>query len=81
MVAQIGQPGLRVLPDGHVRNIGIPPIRASEDRITHFVAVKEDITERKAMEEELRDAKDSAEAANRAKSDFLANMSQGSVRR
>ncbi len=34
-----------------------------------------DITERKLMEEALRQAKDSAEAANRAKSTFLANMS------
>lgn len=34
-----------------------------------------DITERKAMEEALRMAKDAAEAANRAKSTFVANMS------
>ena len=34
-----------------------------------------DITARKTMEEHLRDAKESAESANRAKSDFLANMS------
>ncbi len=34
-----------------------------------------DITERKAAEEELRESKEKAEAANRAKSAFLANMS------
>ncbi len=34
-----------------------------------------DVTERKELEEELRDAKEAAEAANRAKSRFLANMS------
>jgi PAS domain S-box-containing protein len=34
-----------------------------------------DITERKKIEEALRQAKEDAEAANRAKSDFLANMS------
>jgi PAS domain S-box-containing protein len=34
-----------------------------------------DITERKRAEEELRSAKDSAEAASRAKSEFVANMS------
>ncbi len=34
-----------------------------------------DITERKRVEEELQQAKEVAEAANRAKSQFLANMS------
>jgi PAS domain S-box-containing protein len=34
-----------------------------------------DVTEKKVMELELEDAKDSAESANRAKSTFLANMS------
>jgi PAS domain S-box-containing protein len=53
----------------------IVPIRDSAGTITHFLAVKEDITERKRAEEELRRAKEAAEAANRAKSQFLANMS------
>ena len=34
-----------------------------------------DITDRKSLEDELRHAKDVAEAANRAKDDFLANVS------
>ncbi len=34
-----------------------------------------DISQRKRLEENLREAKEAAEAANRAKSDFLANMS------
>ena len=33
----------------------ISPIRDSEDNITHFVAVREDITERRRMEEALRE--------------------------
>ena len=40
-----------------------------------FQAVIQDITHRKRSEEALQEAKDAAEAANRAKSQFLANMS------
>ncbi len=40
-----------------------------------YVVVIQDVTERKLAEEGLRNAKEAAEAANRAKSDFLANMS------
>ncbi len=53
----------------------ISPIRDDQQKITHFVAVKEDITERKRTEQELKKSAAVAEAANRAKSDFLANMS------
>ena len=41
----------------------------------YLANVSMDITDRKLAEEELRQAKEAAEAANRAKSDFLANMS------
>jgi PAS domain S-box-containing protein len=53
----------------------ISPIKNQAGEITHFVAVKEDITERKRVAEELQRAKETAEAATRAKSVFLANMS------
>ena len=53
----------------------ISAIRGDDGTIAHFIAVKEDITDRKGMEELLHHAKASAEAANLAKSQFLANMS------
>ena len=45
------------------------------DRVAGAVVIFTDITDRLRTEESLRLAKESAEAANRAKSDFLANMS------
>lgn len=53
----------------------IAPVRDDGGRITHFIAVKEDITLRKQAALELQQAKEAADAANRAKSVFLANMS------
>jgi PAS domain S-box-containing protein len=53
----------------------ISPIKNDDGEITHFVGVKQDITERKHMEEELITAKQAADDANKAKGDFLANMS------
>ena len=59
----------------HWEYASISPIRDEKGGITHFVAVKEDVTERKLVAEELLQAKDAADAANRYKSEFLANMS------
>ena len=56
-------------------SVTIAPIRNQAGTITHYIAAKEDITQRKKYEEELARAKETAEAATRAKSDFLANMS------
>lgn len=63
--------------DGSVlwESASIAPIMDESDKITHFAAVKQDITPRKMMEKELLEAKESAEAAARIKSSFLANMS------
>ncbi len=53
----------------------ISPVRQPDGRITHYVAVKLDITERKYYETELIEARLAAESASRAKSRFLAHMS------
>ena len=53
----------------------ISPIQNDAGEITHYVAIKEDITEQKHVAGELAGAKKAAEAANQAKSIFLANMS------
>jgi PAS domain S-box-containing protein len=71
----------------------ISPVRQKNGEVTHYLAIEEDITEKKRDQAELaryrqeledrvekrtqqlRQAKDEAEAANRAKSTFLANMS------
>ncbi|RPI60652.1 MAG: PAS domain S-box protein, partial [Ignavibacteriales bacterium] len=56
-------------------NALIAPLIDSDGNITNFVAVKEDITEKKKMIEELIIAKEKAEEMNRIKSSFFANMS------
>lgn len=56
-------------------NALISPIIDSDGKIIHFVAVKEDITDKKKMIEELIEAKEKAEEMNRIKSSFFANMS------
>lgn len=53
----------------------ISPVTDAAGTVTHFVAVEEDATSRRDGEEELRQAKRSAEAASLAKSEFLSSMS------
>ncbi|WP_110386374.1 PAS domain S-box protein [Paraburkholderia silvatlantica] len=45
------------------------------EQIHHTIAVLQDISERKALEATVRVARDEAEAANKAKDEFLANIS------
>ena len=63
--------------DGHLywETASIAPIKDFEGEITGFIAVKENVTDRKEAEEALKIAKNDAEAANRAKSEFLSSMS------
>lgn len=51
------------------------PLKDENGKITHFIGMKEDITERKKMEQDLITAKNKAEESDKLKSSFLANMS------
>lgn len=53
----------------------IYPVRCAKGKITHFVAIQVDVTKALEAEAALARARDAADAANRAKSEFLARMS------
>jgi PAS domain S-box-containing protein len=55
--------------------VNISSVKNNVGEITHFVAIKDNISKRKHMEEELLRAKEKAEDSDRLKSAFLANMS------
>jgi PAS domain S-box-containing protein len=50
-------------------------MRGADGRAEHLLVICEDVTEQRAATLALKEARDAAEAANRAKSAFLANMS------
>ncbi len=56
-------------------DVSISPVINLKGELTHFVSVREDITEKKKMLEDLMAAKEKAEESDRLKSAFLANMS------
>jgi PAS domain S-box-containing protein len=64
-------------PDGGERWIASQsfPVRDAAGEVARIVAITENITDRKAVEEALRRAKEAAEDATRAKSQFLAHVS------
>ena len=68
---------IHVRPDGGrtYMEVSAYPFRDEQGRITQVVHVSRDITQRKMAEQALREAKEQAEAANKAKSEFLANLS------
>jgi PAS domain S-box-containing protein len=64
-------------PEGHVNWVAWQSraLRGPDGILLGYVGVLEDVTKRRAAEVRLREAKDAAEAASRAKSEFMANMS------
>ncbi|MEM1052629.1 MAG: PAS domain S-box protein [Pseudomonadota bacterium] len=69
--------GWRVRKDGtrFWANVVITALRAENGELQGFAKVTRDMTERRQSEEELRLAREEAEAANRAKSEFLSRTS------
>lgn len=56
-------------------NASISPIVDNSGNVTNFVAIEEDITERKKLLEEIIDAKEKAELSDNLKTEFLSQMS------
>ena len=76
-VTSVTQTTVSTVRDGvaHDFNIVLAPRQSVSGDISGMMAILEDITERRRAESALRDAKDEAEAANAAKSEFLSRMS------
>jgi PAS domain S-box-containing protein len=75
--AMLGKEEKETWPNGHVTWASTTkmPLRDSNGKIIGTFGVSRDITRRKKEEQELLNAKEAAEAASRAKSEFLAMMS------
>ncbi len=55
--------------------LSITALRDAQHEVTGYLSIGSDITERRRADAELREARDLAEAANRAKSQFIASVS------
>ncbi|MBE0645239.1 MAG: PAS domain S-box protein [Bacteroidetes bacterium] len=55
----------------------ITPVKDQFGNVSHFIAIKSDITERKKIEQSLIAAKERVEAADKLKDAFIANISHG----
>ena len=53
----------------------IAPVKDKSGNISHFISIKQDISERKRFQEEIIIAKEQAEISEKLKSAFLAQMS------
>jgi PAS domain S-box-containing protein len=73
----ISTEAIQLATDGrrfHV-HLDLQPIISDDGHVENFIAIATDITARVETEQQLRRAKEDADAASRAKSEFLASMS------
>ena len=61
--------------DAYWVSMNITPIFDDTGELIRFISIESDITERKNFEKALQQAKEAADSANQAKSEFLASMS------
>ncbi len=59
----------------YYEDVTITPVKNIDGEVTHFIAIKQDITERKNFENQIISAKEYAERSDRLKSEFLAQIS------
>ena len=76
-VSMFGKEEKHVWPDGRQSWVATTklPLRDKSGNVIGTFGISHDITEQKLAAEAYREAKEAAEAANRAKSEFVANMS------
>ena len=76
-MGRVEDEGWRVRKDGSLfwANVVITAIRDQVGNLRGFAKLTRDLTERRAVEAQLANAKSTAETANLAKSDFLSSMS------
>lgn len=78
-VMENGQPFLgeeiAIAPEGQIVYLSEKvPLRNAEGKVIGLLGVSLDITDRKRMERELKEAKEKAEIANQTKTEFIRNM-------
>ncbi|MFT3737895.1 MAG: ATP-binding protein [Breznakibacter sp.] len=56
-------------------SVNISPLKNPAGKITHFISIREDITHRKKIEQQLAEARDRAERSDKLKEAFLQNLS------
>jgi signal transduction histidine kinase len=61
--------------ENYYEEMTITPLKNEHDEIINYIAIKDDISDRKRNEIELKKAKEDAERSDKLKSEFLAQMS------